>query len=95
MVPVLTGWIIAALMVVLVAVTVVLLTIPSFRHRAPAGGRWLRLPCPGDGAEAQIRVGTHPATRQLSVLWCDRFGDGPITCNRACFTAEIAAIAAA
>lgn len=58
--------------------------------RTPKGGVLIRLSCPADHEPARIRVGKHPLTGKVSVLWCERFPRGTVTCNRACFTDEIA-----
>ena len=88
MVPELAPWQVFGLALVAVAATVLLV---RFATRVkPLGGVLLRLLCPADRNEAHIRVGKHPSTGKVTVLWCDRFPHGPISCNRACFTDEIA-----
>lgn len=88
MVPVLNSWQVLGLVLAAMAATVLLV---RFARRAkPLGGTLVRLMCPGDSHEAHIRVGKHPATGKVSVLWCDHYRHGPLTCNRACFTDEIA-----
>lgn len=84
-------WLAAGLIVVAAAAVAVILWL-AFRAsvRSPKGGVLIRLNCPADHEPARIQVGKHPLTGKVSVLWCDRFPSGPITCNCACFTDEIA-----
>jgi hypothetical protein len=84
-------WLAAGLIIVALAAMAMILWL-AFRAsaRSPKGGVLIRLNCPADHEPARIQVGKHPLTGKVSVLWCDRFPRGTITCNRACFTDEIA-----
>lgn len=79
----------AAILLALIALGV--LAAASLPGSAPSP-RTVRTPvrvwCPGSGDLARLRVGVDVATRSLSVLWCERFADGAITCDRGCVPSE-------
>lgn len=47
-----------------------------------------QLRCPVTGDLKRVRIGLDLPTRTLAVLSCERFVDGVITCDRACFPAR-------
>lgn len=47
--------------------------------------------CPETGRLAGVDIGVEPMTHHLEVLWCERFPDGVVTCERDCFRAAAAA----
>lgn len=51
-------------------------------------GVLVRIACPAAANELlRVRVGRDREAGEFAVLWCERFGDGPVTCDRACITA--------
>ena len=49
-----------------------------------------RVLCPIIGDVTKVRLGPDPADGRLAVIWCERFGDAPLRCDRSCFGAAIA-----
>jgi hypothetical protein len=49
-----------------------------------------RVLCPIVGDVAKVRLGPDPADGRLVVIWCERFGEAPLRCDRSCFGAAIA-----
>ena len=46
--------------------------------------------CPILGAVTRVRLGRSPGDGRLSVVWCERFGDAAVRCDRSCLGAAIA-----
>jgi hypothetical protein len=85
------SWLVAGLILVAAALMGVVMVL-SFSTAPLPGARQalgvlVRLACPTTGAPTQVRVGKDPRSGDLAVLWCERFPEGTITCDRACFTA--------
>ena len=49
-----------------------------------------RVLCPIIGDVTKVRLGPDPADGRLAVIWCERFGDAPLRCDKSCFGAAIA-----
>jgi hypothetical protein len=86
----LESWLIVLLVADVVLVTVGLLWLAARRRREVGVSVVARVRCPADEDGARIRIGSPPAGRDVTVLWCDRFGSRPLTCDRACFTLDVA-----
>lgn len=57
---------------------------------SPRGvGTPAQLRCPMTGDLARVRIGVDLAAHSLSVLSCERFQDGMITCDRDCFPSQL------
>lgn len=92
----------AALGLALVAVAILALAliiggaISVFRisptDTAPQGEPSLpaRVLCPILGEVTRVRLGKRPEDGRLGVVWCERFGDAELRCDRSCFGAAIA-----
>ena len=83
--------ILAALLAVIVGGGISVMRIPA---GSPPGERPAGLParvlCPILGDVTRVRLGPGPGDGRLAVVWCERFGAGPLRCDRACFGAAIA-----
>lgn len=55
--------------------------------RAPRKGLRASVECPRTGDITGILIGCEPDSSSLVVRRCDRFGEGPVTCDRACLPA--------
>lgn len=49
-----------------------------------------RVLCPILGDVTRVRLGKSPEDGRLAVIWCERFGDAPLRCDKSCFGAAIA-----
>jgi len=49
-----------------------------------------RVLCPILGEVTRVRLGKMPEDGRLGVIWCERFGDAALRCDRSCFGAAIA-----
>jgi hypothetical protein len=84
--------VLAALIAVIVGGALSVLRIaPS---QADPAHRWVGVParvlCPIIGDVTKVRLGPDPADGRLAVIWCERFGDAPLGCDKSCFGAAIA-----
>ncbi len=61
----------------------------SAPREQPAGVP-VRVLCPILGEVTRVRLGKSPDDGRISVIWCERFGDAPLRCDRSCFGAAIA-----
>ena len=59
------------------------------RAAAPSGMP-ARVLCPIMDRITRVRLGRSAAEGRLGVLWCERFGEVPLRCDRSCFGAAIA-----
>lgn len=77
--------------ILLALITLGVLAATSLPGSAPAP-RTMRTPlqvrCPASGNMARVRVGVDVAALSLTVLWCERFEEGAITCDRGCIPSE-------
>ena len=48
-----------------------------------------RVLCPVLGEVTRVRLGKRPEDGRLGVIWCERFGDAEVRCDRSCFGAAI------
>jgi len=71
------------LVVPAMGLTAVILAMAMRGARGPAGAL-LRLACPVGRVRAAVRVAAHPVTRQLAVVWCERFPLGDVLCAQEC-----------
>lgn len=83
--------IVAALLAVIVGGAISVMRIPAApRAGAQLAGMPARVLCPIIGDVTRVRLGPSPADGRLAVIWCERFGDGPLRCDKSCFGAAIA-----
>ncbi len=78
----------AALLLAMIALGVLVARSLARSPSAPpplTAGVPAQLRCPMTGDLARVRIGLDLATRTLSVVSCERFEDGAITCDRGCF----------
>jgi hypothetical protein len=85
----LESWLVVVLIADMALVTAWLLWLTSRGRRGIGVSIVARVRCPADADGARIRIGTAPLARGVTILWCDRFGSRPITCDRACFTPAV------
>ncbi len=57
---------------------------------ATPSGLPARVLCPILGEVTRVRLGQMPEDGRLGVIWCERFGDAALRCDRSCFGAAIA-----
>ena len=81
--------------VVVAAFVVALLALVAARerraaHAAAFSGLPARVLCPILDRVTRVRLGRRAVDDRLSVLWCERFGDAPLRCDRSCFGAAVA-----
>jgi hypothetical protein len=43
-----------------------------------------RLACPDTGAVQRVHLAVDPVGGRPAVIWCERFGQPPLACSRAC-----------
>jgi len=77
--------VLGAVLVVATAGLFATMLIVAIQARKPLPGVAARVACPNDGKPADVRIGRDSATRQLVVLWCDRFPNRKIGCRQECF----------
>ncbi|MBI2614382.1 MAG: hypothetical protein HYW52_01625 [Gemmatimonadetes bacterium] len=84
--------ILAALIAVIVggAVSVMRIRSDEAEPRGRPTGLPARVLCPILGEVTRVRLGPGPDDGRLAVVWCERFGDGPLRCDISCFGAAIA-----
>lgn len=84
--------IVAALIAVIVGGAVSVMRIRPAEPAAPDGPRGIpaRVLCPIIGDVTRVRLGPGPEDGRLAVIWCERFGDGPLRCDKSCFGAAVA-----
>ena len=58
--------------------------------RERSAGVPARVLCPILGDVTRVRLGPDPGDGRLAVVWCERFGDAPLRCDKSCFGAAIA-----
>lgn len=56
----------------------------------PPPGAPVRVLCPILGEVTRVRLGKSPDSGRLEVVWCERFGEAELRCDRSCFGAAIA-----
>jgi len=81
----------AALIAVIVGGAVSVMRIHSDQApRERPAGLPARVLCPILGDVTRVRLGPGPDDGRLAVIWCERFGDAPLRCDKSCFGAAIA-----
>jgi hypothetical protein len=48
-----------------------------------------RLACPETGGVNRVRLAVDPVDGRPAVVWCERFDQRPMTCDRTCLEAEL------
>ena len=88
--------ILAALLAVIVggALSVLRIAPKEADARGHVHGIPARVLCPILGDVTKVRLGPDPADGRLVVVWCERFGNAPLRCDRSCFGAAIAGLLA-
>jgi hypothetical protein len=90
------GLVLVAVVVLAVAVIVggAISVLRVRRHDAAAqeqpSGVPARVLCPILGEVTRVRLGKTPPDGRLGVIWCERFGEAELRCDRSCFGAAIA-----
>ena len=83
----------ASVCLLVVAFVAALLALLAARERRaarePAPAVAARVLCPIVDRVTRVRLGRRVAEGRLGVLWCERFGDAPLRCDRSCFGAAI------
>ncbi len=85
---VLVGLVVAAF----VGALLVLLVVRERRaaRAATPRGEPARVLCPILDRVTRVRLAPRAADGRPGVVWCERFGDSPLRCDRSCFGATIA-----
>ncbi len=90
------GWVLVAVMALAVAViiggavSVMRIGSSDSAPQEQPSGVPARVLCPVLGEVTRVRLGRSVEDGRIAVIWCERFGDAPLRCDRSCFGAAIA-----